>query len=462
MNASSRRHGARDPGRRPARVYRVPPQPFRHVLSFGKKRPAASARAAARGSIGVTDPALRERISFLGLTERDLGVVAAWRDVCCAATDRLVDEFYAHIATSPTPKGILERHTSVERQRPMLTRYVLTMFDGVVDDAYAAYRTRVGQVHDQIDLDSNWYVAMYEVIRRVLNEAVAAAGASPDEARDFGAALARLVQLDLALAVTAPTGARSSRCTTPRASARRRPDGGRGAPDATPHATSHVFTGLVDDVGRIEAVTTTDAGREFRIRTRYQDLVEGESIACDGACLTVREFGPADDGSGGSWFTVAAVVTTLGRTVLGEWQAGRAINLERALRAGDRLGGHLVQGHVDGVGTVVAVEQRGDAWLIDVALPPELDALMVPHGSVTVDGVSLTVNALPRPGVLQLSIIEYTHRHTTLGLRGTGDRVHVEGDVVGKYVRRLLAPYLAALPGAIPAASAAPAGVVTI
>ncbi len=200
-----------------------------------------------------------------------------------------------------------------------------------------------------------------------------------------------------------------------------------------------MFTGLVDDVGRIEAVTTTEAGREFRVRTRYRDLAEGESIACDGVCLTVREFGGAGDGS---WFTVAAVVTTLQRTVLGEWAEGRAVNLERALRAGDRLGGHLVQGHVDGVGAVLAVERRGDAWLIDVALPPDLDALMVPHGSVTVDGVSLTVNALPRPGVLQLSVIEYTHRHTTLGLRRPGDRVHVEGDVVGKYVRRLVAPYL--------------------
>jgi riboflavin synthase len=212
-----------------------------------------------------------------------------------------------------------------------------------------------------------------------------------------------------------------------------------------------VFTGLVDDVGRIEAVTTTEAGREFRVRTRYRDLVEGESIACDGACLTVRDFGADAEGA---WFTVAAVVTTLGRTVLGEWAEGRAVNLERALRAGDRLGGHLVQGHVDGVGTVLAVERRGDAWVVDVALPPELDALMVPHGSVTVDGVSLTVNALPRPGVLQLSIIEYTHRHTTLGLRRPGDRVHVEGDVIGKYVRRLVAPYLAAAAAPVAAGGA--------
>ena len=208
-----------------------------------------------------------------------------------------------------------------------------------------------------------------------------------------------------------------------------------------------MFTGLVDDVGTIERVAETEAGREFRIRSRYTGLVEGESIACDGVCLTVRDFGTPtghDDAAGG-WFTVAAVVTTLGRTALGQWAEGRRVNLERAMRAGDRLGGHIVQGHVDGVGIVRTVERQGDAWLIDVDVPAEIDVLLVPHGSITVDGVSLTVNALPAPGVLQLSIIEYTHRHTTLGLRQPGDPVHVEADVIGKHVQRLLAPYLASL-----------------
>ncbi|GLC26524.1 riboflavin synthase [Roseisolibacter agri] len=203
-----------------------------------------------------------------------------------------------------------------------------------------------------------------------------------------------------------------------------------------------MFTGLVDDVGLIERVEETEAGREFRIRSRYTGLVEGESIACDGVCLTVRGFGATEDGS---WFTVAAVVPTLGRTALGRWTEGRRVNLERAMRAGDRLGGHLVQGHVDGVGIVRAVERQGDAWLIDVDVPAEIDPLLVPHGSITIDGVSLTVNALPAPGVLQLSIIEYTHRHTTLGLRQPGDPVHVEADMIGKHVQRLLAPYLASL-----------------
>jgi riboflavin synthase len=192
-----------------------------------------------------------------------------------------------------------------------------------------------------------------------------------------------------------------------------------------------MFTGLVDDIGTIVAIRTTEAGREFDVRTTYADLAIGESIACNGACLTVREHGPG-------WFRVAAVVTTLDRTTIGDWREGTRLNLERALALGDRLGGHLVQGHVDGVGEVLATARRQDALLIDVRVPPEVDELLVPHGSITVDGVSLTVNALPAPGVLQLSIIEHTERQTTLGALQAGDRVHVEADILGKYVRRLL------------------------
>jgi len=199
-----------------------------------------------------------------------------------------------------------------------------------------------------------------------------------------------------------------------------------------------VFTGLVDDVGTIERVIATDAGREIRVRCRYDDLAEGESIAMNGACLTVREHGAG-------WFTAAAVVTTIGRTTIGDWQAGTRVNLERALRAGDRLGGHIVQGHVDCVGEVIGLERRGDALLIDIAVPDEVAQLMVLHGSVTVDGVSLTVNELPGPGVFQLSIIEYTERHTTLGALGIGGRVHVEADVIAKHVQRLFAAQRAAL-----------------
>lgn len=199
-----------------------------------------------------------------------------------------------------------------------------------------------------------------------------------------------------------------------------------------------MFTGLVDDVGTIDRITESPAGRELRIRSRYEDLVLGESIAVDGACLTVREWGAG-------WFAVGAVVTTLERTTIGAWREGRRVNLERALRAGDRLGGHLVQGHVDGVGTVRNVELRDDALLIDVTVPVDVAELLVPVGSITVDGVSLTVNALPAPDVVQLSIIEHTRRHTTLGALRPGDRTNIEADVVGKYVRRLVAPYLSSL-----------------
>ena len=198
-----------------------------------------------------------------------------------------------------------------------------------------------------------------------------------------------------------------------------------------------MFTGLVDDVGVVEQVERTEAGRTMRIASRYTGLATGESIAVNGACLTVLEHGTG-------WFSVAAVITTLGRTTIGEWAPRRRVNLERAMRLGDRLGGHLVQGHVDGVGEVEEVRRRDDALLVDIRLPADLEPLMVPHGSVAIDGVSLTVNALPAPGILQVSLIDHTARHTTLGELHVGDAVHVEADMVGKYVRQLVAPYATA------------------
>ena len=170
------------------------------------------------------------------------------------------------------------------------------------------------------------------------------------------------------------------------------------------------------------------------MRTAYGALGDGESIACDGVCLTVREH------AAGS-FTVAAVVTTLERTTLGTWSESRRVNLERALAIGDRLGGHILQGHVDAVAEVVRVAQRDDAWLVDLALGDEWMPLMVPHGSIAVNGVSLTVNERLTGGV-QLSLIEYTMRHTALGDLRVGDRVNVEADVVGKYVQQLAAAHL--------------------
>jgi riboflavin synthase len=195
-----------------------------------------------------------------------------------------------------------------------------------------------------------------------------------------------------------------------------------------------MFTGLIEQIGEIESVRQTDVGRELRIRAPFTGIEPGESIAVNGACLTVR-------GLGRGWFETAAVTTTLERTTIGEWTSGTRLNLERSLRASDRLGGHIVQGHVDCVATVSHHEQAGDALLIDIALPAAWRPLFVLHGSVAVDGVSLTVNELRANG-LQVSLIEYTLRHTTLGALRAGHRVHVEADVIAKHVRRLLEPYL--------------------
>ena len=197
-----------------------------------------------------------------------------------------------------------------------------------------------------------------------------------------------------------------------------------------------MFTGLVEGIGTVEQVTDVEAGREFRVRCPWCDLELGESVALNGACLTVRS---TDDYT----FVVAAVSTTLDRTTIGAWKEGTRVNLERAMKVGDRLGGHIVQGHVDAVGTVREVTRRESALLVDIEVPPEVDRLLVPHGSITVDGVSLTVNRLPRPGTLQVSLIDWTEHHTTLGQLQPGDRVHLEADVIGKYVQALLAPYQA-------------------
>ena len=196
-----------------------------------------------------------------------------------------------------------------------------------------------------------------------------------------------------------------------------------------------MFTGLVDSIGVVEAARPSPAGLELRIACPYSDLAPGESIAVNGACLTVREV------VSGAFLT-AAMETTRSRTTMSRWRAGTRVNLERALRAGDRLGGHIVQGHVDAVGRVVSVREGDDALLVDVDVGVELDELLIPHGSITIDGVSLTINATSAPSVAQVALIEYTRTHTTLGVVAENDLVNVEGDVIGKYVRRLLAAHL--------------------
>ena len=192
-----------------------------------------------------------------------------------------------------------------------------------------------------------------------------------------------------------------------------------------------MFTGIVTAVGEVRQAREADGGLELTIACPYPELIAGESIAVDGACLTAAWV------SSGA-FTAHLVRTTLERTGFAGYAIGRRVNLERALRAGDPLGGHLVQGHVDGLGMVMRVAQHADARLIDLQVPEEVARISIPLGSITVDGVSLTVNAIPAPGTIQISLIPFTLEHTTLGERRVGDRVHLEGDTIGKYVAAML------------------------
>src|SRR5437773_10014606 len=160
-----------------------------------------------------------------------------------------------------------------------------------------------------------------------------------------------------------------------------------------------MFTGIVDSVGRIDSVSLNN-GAELRIQAGYRDVKKGESIAVNGACLTVERVV-----KGG--FTVHAVTTTLDRTLIGEWQKGRRVNLERALRASDRLGGHFVQGHVDGVGEVVRIVEANDALLVNVRVPPDVAETTVLHGSISLDGVSLPVSEITSSNI-QVSLVPFT------------------------------------------------------
>lgn len=194
-----------------------------------------------------------------------------------------------------------------------------------------------------------------------------------------------------------------------------------------------MFTGIVEEVGTIAAVEPLGNGVAIRVSAEavLEGIGLGDSISVDGACQTVTAI--REDG-----FSVQAIATTLGRTTFGDFRPGRRVNLERALAFGSRLGGHLVQGHVDGVGKVLRVEPRDELTLIDFSLPDEVVGVTVLHGSITLNGISLTVNDLPEPGVCQVSIIPFTWEHTAIGELRVGDGVNVEGDMIGKFVRNLL------------------------
>lgn len=188
-----------------------------------------------------------------------------------------------------------------------------------------------------------------------------------------------------------------------------------------------MFTGLIQQVGTIERVSPGGM-TDLWVKSTFEALQLGESIACDGCCLTVVE-------ANGGTFKVQASPETLRRTTLGDWRSGTSVNLERALRVGDRLGGHWVQGHVDSVARVLSAREEGGSRVMSFELPPSLAAFFIEKGSVTIDGISLTVNVVEAAS-FSVALIPETLARTTLGGKGPGSRVNLEADLVGKYVAR--------------------------
>ncbi|HEY0928176.1 riboflavin synthase [Brevundimonas sp.] len=191
-----------------------------------------------------------------------------------------------------------------------------------------------------------------------------------------------------------------------------------------------MFTGIVTDIGRVRKVEQTARDRRYEVETVWDtsgiDL--GASISHAGCCLTVTEKGPG-------WFAVEVSGETLSKTNLGDWTEGHRVNLERAAKLGDELGGHIVSGHVDGLGKVVSITPEGGSHRIEIEAPAPLHRFIAPKGSITVDGVSLTVNAV-EGRVFGLNIIPHTWEATTLGGLKAGDAVNLEIDMLARYLAR--------------------------
>jgi riboflavin synthase len=194
-----------------------------------------------------------------------------------------------------------------------------------------------------------------------------------------------------------------------------------------------MFTGIIETLGRVARTTDLETTRRFVIEAPGfgKELAAGDSVAVDGACLTVTE-------AEAEGFSVDVIGTTLERTIAGRYASGTPVNLERALKMGDRLDGHLVQGHVDGVGHLTQVQQDGEFWLMDFRVPGDVLETTILHGSITLNGVSLTVSDFVGDSEVRIGIIPFTFHHTDLGSLEVGDPVNVEADLIGKYVGRIL------------------------
>ena len=191
-----------------------------------------------------------------------------------------------------------------------------------------------------------------------------------------------------------------------------------------------MFTGIVTDVGRVRAIRDTNRDRRFEIETAFDmaGVAMGASIACSGCCLTV-----VDKGDG--WFAAEVSGETLGATTLSDWATGAGVNLERAARAGDELGGHIVSGHVDGVGEVVSLQVEGGSHRLRIRAPRPLHRYIAPKGSIAMEGVSLTVNEVD-DDVFGVNIIPHTWDVTTLGRLKAGSKVNLEIDMLARYLAR--------------------------
>lgn len=191
-----------------------------------------------------------------------------------------------------------------------------------------------------------------------------------------------------------------------------------------------MFTGIVTDIGRVREVRETDRDRRYEIETVWDtDGIDlGASISHAGCCLTVTE-------KGAGWFAVEVSNETLSKTTLGAWKAGDGINLERAAKLGDEMGGHVVSGHVDGLGRIVSITPEGGSHRVEVEAPAPLHRYIAAKGSITVDGVSLTVNAVEGQ-IFSLNIIPHTWEVTTLGRLRAGDPVNLEIDMLARYLAR--------------------------
>jgi len=202
-----------------------------------------------------------------------------------------------------------------------------------------------------------------------------------------------------------------------------------------------MFTGLIEDIGKIESIQRREGGAVVSVQTRMplNEVAIGESVAVNGACLTVVA-------KQGTSFSADASPETLERTTLGALRHGTPVNLERALRFGDRLGGHLVTGHIDSLARVASRQRQGNMEVFRFLVPAEALRLMVDKGSVAIDGISLTVNRVDGEG-FSVAIIPHTLGETTLAERQAGDTVNIETDLIGKYVARLLGGRGGASPG---------------